>query len=108
MADTQRENVALFAVLSSLADNKQAIGRCYAYWCNGAPALEAAVPFFALDPPLARCPGGLGRSTRDGGNCSLADQIQQPLPGVIAIAFLGAVALGGDNEHAIPGEPPAR
>ena len=37
------DNAALFAVLSSLADNKQAIGRRYAYWCNGAPALEAAV-----------------------------------------------------------------
>jgi len=48
MADTQRENAALFAVLSSLADNKQAIGRCYAYWCNGAPALEAAVAAAAM------------------------------------------------------------
>src|SRR6266480_6540332 len=48
MADTQRENAALFAVLSPLADNKQAIGRCYAYWCNGAPALEAAVAAAAM------------------------------------------------------------
>lgn len=41
-------NEALFAVLSSLADNKQAIGRRYAYWCNGAPALEAAVAAAAM------------------------------------------------------------
>ena len=39
---------ALFAILSSLADNKQAIGRRYAYWCNGAPALEAAVAAAAI------------------------------------------------------------
>lgn len=41
-------NATLFAVLSSLADNKQAIGRRYAYWCNGAPALEAAVAAAAM------------------------------------------------------------
>src|SRR5437764_1553666 len=39
---------ALFAMLSSLADNKQAVGRRYAYWCNGAPALEAAVAAAAM------------------------------------------------------------
>ena len=48
MAGTQSENAALFAVLSSVADNKQAIGRRYAYWCNGAPALEAAVAAAAM------------------------------------------------------------
>jgi phenylacetate-CoA oxygenase PaaI subunit len=48
MAGTQSEHAALFAVLSSLADNKQAIGRRYAYWCNGAPALEAAVAAAAM------------------------------------------------------------
>lgn len=45
---TRIDNAALFAVLSSLADNKQAIGRRYAYWCNGAPALEAAVAAAAM------------------------------------------------------------
>ena len=44
----QIDNAALFALLSSLADNKQAIGRRYAYWCNGAPALEAAVAAAAM------------------------------------------------------------
>src|SRR5579872_4703214 len=48
MAGTHSDNAALFAVLSSLADNKQAIGRRYAYWCNGAPALEAAVAAAAM------------------------------------------------------------
>jgi len=48
MASTRIDNAALFAVLSSLADNKQAIGRRYAYWCNGAPALEAAVAAAAM------------------------------------------------------------
>jgi phenylacetate-CoA oxygenase PaaI subunit len=45
---THIDNAALFAVISSLADNKQAIGRRYAFWCNGAPALEAAVAAAAM------------------------------------------------------------
>ncbi len=45
---TRVDNPALFAILSSLADNKQAVGRRYAYWCNGAPALEAAVAAAAM------------------------------------------------------------
>lgn len=45
---THIDNAALFAILSSLADNKQAIGRRYAYWSNGAPALEAAVAAAAM------------------------------------------------------------
>jgi phenylacetate-CoA oxygenase PaaI subunit len=45
---THIDHAALFAVLSSLADNKQAIGRRYAYWSNGAPALEAAVAAAAM------------------------------------------------------------
>ncbi|MBE3557638.1 MAG: phenylacetate-CoA oxygenase subunit PaaI [Ktedonobacteraceae bacterium] len=45
---TRIDNSALFAMLSSLADNKQAIGRRYAYWCNGAPTLEAAVAAAAM------------------------------------------------------------
>jgi phenylacetate-CoA oxygenase PaaI subunit len=48
MPGTLVDNAALFAVLSSLADNKQVIGRRYAYWCNGAPALEAAVAAAAM------------------------------------------------------------
>jgi ring-1,2-phenylacetyl-CoA epoxidase subunit PaaC len=45
---TRIDNAAMFAVLSSLADNKQAIGRRYAFWSNGAPALEAAVAAAAM------------------------------------------------------------
>lgn len=48
MISKRLDNAALFAILSSLADNKQAIGRRYAYWCNGAPALEAAVAAAAM------------------------------------------------------------
>ena len=46
--DTVIDHAELFAVLSSLADNKLAMGRRYAYWCNGAPALEAAVAAAAM------------------------------------------------------------
>lgn len=45
---THVDHAALFAVLSSLADNKQAIGRHYAAWSTGAPALEAAVAAAAM------------------------------------------------------------
>jgi phenylacetate-CoA oxygenase PaaI subunit len=45
---THLDNAALFAVLSSLADNKQVVGRRYAYWSNGAPSLEAAVAAAAM------------------------------------------------------------
>src|SRR6266567_8847796 len=45
---TRTDHAALFAILSSLADNKLAIGRRYAYWANGAPALEAAVAAAAM------------------------------------------------------------
>jgi phenylacetate-CoA oxygenase PaaI subunit len=48
MTTTRLDHPALFAILSSLADNKHAIGRRYAYWCNGAPALEAAVAAAAM------------------------------------------------------------
>lgn len=48
MTDTRVDNAALFAVLSSLADNKQTIGRRYAHWSTGAPALEAAVAAAAM------------------------------------------------------------
>lgn len=48
MIEKRLDHAALFALLSSLADNKQAIGRRYAYWCNGAPALEAAVAAAAM------------------------------------------------------------
>jgi phenylacetate-CoA oxygenase PaaI subunit len=48
MISERIDNAALFAILSALADNKQAVGRRYAYWCNGAPALEAAVAAAAM------------------------------------------------------------
>ncbi|HTK11017.1 MAG TPA: Phenylacetic acid catabolic protein [Ktedonobacteraceae bacterium] len=44
----RKNSVPLFSIISSLADNKQAIGRHYASWCNGAPALEASVAAAAM------------------------------------------------------------
>jgi phenylacetate-CoA oxygenase PaaI subunit len=48
MQATIIDNAALFGILSSLADNKQAMGWRYAYWSNGAPTLEAAVAAAAM------------------------------------------------------------
>jgi phenylacetate-CoA oxygenase PaaI subunit len=39
---------AMYALLSSLADNKYVLGRRYAEWCTGAPKLEAAVAAAAM------------------------------------------------------------
>jgi phenylacetate-CoA oxygenase PaaI subunit len=39
---------ALYALLSSLADNKYMLGRRYAEWCTGAPMLESAVAAAAM------------------------------------------------------------
>src|SRR5947207_8411677 len=39
---------ALYALLSSLADNKYVLGRRYAEWCTGAPRLESAVAAAAM------------------------------------------------------------
>jgi phenylacetate-CoA oxygenase PaaI subunit len=38
----------VFALLSSLADNKYVLGRRYAEWCTGAPMLESAVAAAAM------------------------------------------------------------
>jgi phenylacetate-CoA oxygenase PaaI subunit len=38
----------MFALLSSLADNKYVLGRRYAEWCTGAPMLESAVAAAAM------------------------------------------------------------
>ncbi len=38
----------MFALLSSLADNKYMLGRRYAEWCTGAPMLESAVAAAAM------------------------------------------------------------
>jgi 1,2-phenylacetyl-CoA epoxidase catalytic subunit len=38
----------MFALLSSLADNKYLLGRRYAEWCTGAPMLESAVAAAAM------------------------------------------------------------
>jgi phenylacetate-CoA oxygenase PaaI subunit len=48
MVSVAIDNAALFNVLSSLADNKQLLGRRYAHWSNGAPSLEAAVAAAAM------------------------------------------------------------
>lgn len=48
MVSAAIDNVALFDTLSSLADNKQLLGRRYAFWSNGAPSLEAAVAAAAM------------------------------------------------------------
>src|SRR5437764_8220577 len=46
LPDSQRQ--PMYAILSSLADNKYLLGRRYAEWCTGAPMLESAVAAAAM------------------------------------------------------------
>lgn len=44
----EAQRAPMFALLSSLADNKYVLGRRYAEWCTGAPMLESAVAAAAM------------------------------------------------------------
>ena len=60
--------------------------------------------FLRFQPSLARSRGRPGRSARNRRDGGAADQFDQAVERVLAVAFLGAVALGQDNDDALPGE----
>src|SRR5262245_5972159 len=67
------------------------------------------MPTFGL---LAPTLGGAGRLRRTPWRRRRrgrpADQVEEPLAGVLAVANLGAEAGGGDDEHAVCGQPASR
>src|SRR5712691_390979 len=71
-----------------------------------AQALDRGAAFLAFEAALARAPGRLGRPARDRRHRGALDQLDQPVERVLAVALLGAVALRGDHQHALVGEPP--
>lgn len=59
--------------------------------------------FLGIDPTLALGPARLGRSARARSNRGAANEIDQTLQRVLAIAALRAVTLGDDDQHAVAG-----
>src|SRR5215510_281469 len=72
-----------------------------------AQALDTRAALLAFQPSRPRGFCRLGRSPRLRRDRGLADQVDQALQRVVAVALLGAVALRRDDHHAIVGEPAA-
>src|SRR5262245_21452242 len=72
-----------------------------------AQAFDRRAALFGLEPPLARAGGRFGRPARQRRHRGAANQVEEALARVFAIALLGAVALRVDYQHALAGQPPA-
>src|SRR5688572_9604184 len=72
-----------------------------------AQSLDGGTSLLGFDSPLARSGGRLGRPAWHRRRGGAADQLDQALAGVLAVALLGAVPLREDNEHAFAREPAA-
>src|SRR3954451_528112 len=73
-----------------------------------AQALHLPPPRFLAQPPLACALARPRRAARRRGRLGGApDQVEEALLGVLAVALLGAVALGGDDQDAIAGQAAA-
>src|SRR6185437_3225730 len=68
-----------------------------------APRLDVAAALFALQPSLLRPEGRLGRAARGRPDRGFAQQFDQPVDCVGAVALLGAEALRKDHDHAVLG-----
>src|SRR5258707_12597567 len=68
--------------------------------------LEPGSPLLGFQPPLSGGEGRAGLPAFDRPHRSVADQLDEPLQRVGAVALLGAVALRRDDEHAVLSEPP--
>src|ERR1700722_2098291 len=69
-----------------------------------AQRLDAGAAFLAFQAPHLGAQRRPGRAARRRPHCSGADQFDEPFERVVAVALLGAVALGGDHENAVPGQ----
>src|SRR5579872_7080427 len=69
--------------------------------------LDATPAFFALDAPFARSFGRLGRAARRRRRGGAANEIDEAVEGIVAVAPLGAMALRDDDEDALAREPRA-
>src|SRR5262249_43899223 len=71
------------------------------------PALDRRPLLLRLQAALARGLARPGRPARDRRHRGARDQLDEALARVLPVAFLGAVALRGDHEHARLGEAAA-
>ncbi len=72
-----------------------------------AQALDRGAALLRFDAALARGARRLGRAAGDGRHCGALDQLDQAIERVGAVALLGAVALRGDDQHALAGQTAA-
>src|SRR5579863_1616256 len=70
---------------------------------RAAPCLDVAATFLALEPPLFRCQRRPGRPPRNRARHRLAQQFDQPIDRISAVALLGAEALRVNHDHAVLG-----
>jgi hypothetical protein len=70
--------------------------------------LDASAAALGLEATPPGAGGWLGESPRRGPHGSPTDERDQPLQRVLAVAFLGPVAPGGDDQNAFLREPAAR
>src|SRR5215831_959554 len=74
---------------------------------RAAQAFDARAALFRFEPALAGAGGRLGRPAWNRRHGGAADQIGETLARILAVALLGAVALGVDHDHALAGEASA-
>src|SRR5262249_58956261 len=74
---------------------------------RAAQAFDARAALFRFEPALAGAGGRLGRPAWNRRHGGAADQIGETLARVLAVALLGAMALGVDHDHALAGEASA-
>src|SRR5262249_32940148 len=70
-------------------------------------AFDGGAAFLGLQALLARAGGRLGRPARNGRHRGALDQVHETFARVLAVARLGAMAVGVDHEHALAREPAA-
>src|SRR3954464_8566362 len=75
---------------------------------SAAQTLHLPPPRFLAQPPLACALARPRRAARRRGWLGgAADQVEEALLGVLAVALLGSWALGGDDQDAVAGQPAA-
>src|SRR5262245_5754199 len=70
-------------------------------------ALDRGAALLGLQALLARAGGRLGRAARNRRHRGALDQVHETFARVLAVARLGAMAVGVDHEHALAREPAA-
>src|SRR6266404_7773702 len=76
-------------------------------WLCLPQALDGGAALLRFQPPLARAGGRLGRPARTRRHRGALDQVHETLARVLAVARLGAMAVGVDHKYAVAGEPAA-